>query len=136
MRTLHVLGVLSVLGACHRSVDIVGLYTNEPDTTNQPVPVEARRGGELIVCAEPPAVWLVQDSALAALYRRTAAHPGQLLLAHLRGVTVDSGSIYYARRYLRVREIVELRGRIGGECPTVRDTVARVLSAGPRPGPR
>jgi hypothetical protein len=117
MRTLGAVLCLTLVTACHRAVEVTGLYVNRADSARAPI------AGRFFPCDHPGTVWLIQDSALATRYQRIASHPGQALVAHLVGVPTDSGSIYYGRHYFEVRRILDLRIRAPGECPGVADPV-------------
>ena len=121
MRTLSAVLLLALVTACHRAVEVTGLYVNRGDSTRAAI------GGHFFPCDDPGTLWLIQDSALATQYQRIASRPGQLLVARLVGVGTDSGSIYYGRHYFEVRRILDLRIRAPGECPGVADTVPPAL---------
>jgi hypothetical protein len=125
MRRLAVVLLVTVLGACHRAIDVSGLYVNGASTA-------PGAEGTFFPCDQPKTMWRVSDSTLAVRYSRTASKPYELVFARLRGVRSDSGSVYGGAHYFRVRRVIELRARRPGECPVV-DTVAHVLgsAAGP-----
>ncbi len=115
MRLLSLVVVSAVVVACGRSVDVRGLYTHRDGS------------GTFIPCDGPTTLFSIADSALAARYRLTATRPYELLFVRLRGLRVDSGSIYGGRQYLRVRELLELRARGTGECLNAAKSLASVL---------
>jgi|SRR5690348_4270360 hypothetical protein len=105
MRLLALVVISGVLVACQRTVEVRGLYENDHGP------------GNFLSCDQPKTIVLINDSALTAQYRLTATRPYQPLFVRLRGVPVDSGSIYGGKHYFLVRRILELRPRRGGECP-------------------
>jgi hypothetical protein len=107
MRLLNLAVISVLLAACRGSVEVRGLYVNDDGA------------GSLILCDQPKTILQVRDSALTTSYRRTATQPYQLLFVRLRGVKADSGSIYYSSHHLLVQQILEVRARRNGECPSV-----------------
>lgn len=105
MRFLGLVLISSVLAACRRPVEVRGLYANDHGP------------GNFLSCDRPETILLVNDSALAARYRLTATHPYQRLFVRLRGIPVDSGSVYGGQHYFLVQRILEVRPRRSGECP-------------------
>ena len=114
MRLLSLVAIACVLVACHRSVEVSGLY------------VANARGGFLFLCDQPSSMWQVSDSTLAAAYRLKATQPSQPVFVRLRGVKLDSAGIYgnagYGKNHLLVRQVLEVRPRANGECPGITDT--------------
>src|SRR5881397_1996364 len=102
MRLLSVVVIASLLAACERSIEVRGIYVNDDGA------------GALVPCDQPKTLLTVTDSGLATRYRREATKPNEPLFVHLRGVRVDSGSIYDGRHYLQVRQILEVRARGAG----------------------
>lgn len=119
MRLLSLVAISSLLVACHRSVEASGLY------------VTAARAGFLFPCDQPNTTWQVRDSTLATSYRAKATRPTELMFVRLRGVKSDSGSVYGGEHHFRVQQILEIRPRRAGECPSVPDTVPNALFSGP-----
>ena len=105
MRLLNVLLTSAVLAACRGPVEVRGLYANDHGP------------GNFLSCDHPQTMVLISDSVLAARYRLIAARRSEPLFVRLRGVPVDSGSIYGGKHYFLVQRILELRPRRGGECP-------------------
>ena len=105
MRLLSVPMILGFLAACQRSVEVRGLYANDHGP------------GNFLACDHPKTIVLISDSVLAARYRLTVTQPSQPLFVRLRGVPVDSGSIYGGKHYFLVQRILEMRPRRNGECP-------------------
>ncbi len=112
--------VVGLSAACHRAVDVSGLYANGPASPR------GEALGAFFPCDRPKTMWRVSDSLLAERSRGIAAPPNQLLFARLRGVRSDSGSIYGGSHYFQVTQILELRARRPGECPVV-DSAAQVV---------
>src|SRR5919109_3314411 len=123
MRTLAFLISVALLGACRHSVEVTGLYANAPTTYHEAPPPLISGTGQFLPCTQPGVVWWISDSALARRYQVTATRPSELLLARLRGVRADSGSIYWSSHHLLVQDVLELRKRRSGECPNVGDTL-------------
>src|SRR5438067_11094117 len=107
MRLLRLIPIVGVLVACERPIDVRGLYVNDDGS------------GALVPCDQPKTLLTVTDSGLATRYRREATRPSEPLFVHLRGVRADSGSIYGGKHYLAVRQILEVRAGVAGECPKV-----------------
>jgi hypothetical protein len=105
MRLLSLVVISGVVAACQRPVEVRGLYVNDHGP------------GNFLPCDQPKTIVLVQDSALVARYRVTATQPYQPVFVRLRGVPVDSGSIYGGQHYFLVQRILEVRPRQSGECP-------------------
>ena len=118
MRLLVAVMISGVLAACQRPVEVRGLYANDHGP------------GNFLSCDHPKTIVLISDSALAARYRVTATQPSQPLFVRLRGVPVDSGSIYGGKHYFLVQRILELRPPRNGECPDG-SPVLPVSSTGP-----
>ena len=115
MRQLRLVVIAGLFVACGRPIDVRGLYVNDDGA------------GALVPCDQPKTLLTVTDSGLATRYRREATKPNEPLFVHLRGVRVDSGSIYDGRHYLQVSQILEVRARGAGECPNVASPVSSVL---------
>ncbi len=126
MRVLSVVVISGLLVACHRSIEVSGLYVND------------FQAGDFFPCDQPNTVWWVNDSALATSYRLKATTPSQRLFVRLRGVRADSGGIYghkgVHRYQFLVRQVFEMRARREGECPSISDTVAHMLHLGESAG--
>ena len=110
-RTVLFCGVL--LAACHPQTEVRGIYVNQDSL------------GTLFPCTDANAALLVPDRALAARYF-AALSPSQAAYVELRGYNTKSGSIYSGRRYFVVQQIVAVRARADGECPTVAHSVTSV----------
>jgi hypothetical protein len=122
MRLLGCAVVSAVLFACQRPVEVSGLYVSDHGP------------GDFLSCDQPKAVVLVSDSTLAAKYRVTATEPYQQVFVRLRGVPVDSGSTYGSAHYFLVQQVIEVRPRRAGECPTRANPLPSMLPRS-RPGP-
>jgi hypothetical protein len=107
MRSTLLVLILILLVACHRSQDVSGLYISQ------------RGEGLFLPCDDPAMVIHIQDSALSTRYHRLADSTNQPVMARLRGVRRDSGSIYGGEHFLDVKEIIEVRARAPGECPGI-----------------
>jgi hypothetical protein len=105
MRLLALVVISGVLVACQRTVEVRGLYASDHGP------------GNFLSCDQPKTIVLISDSALAARYRLTATPPHRPVFVRLRGVPVDSGSIYGGKHYFLVQRILEIRPRRNGECP-------------------
>jgi hypothetical protein len=105
MRLLVVVMIAGVLAACRHPVEVRGLYANDHGP------------GNFLSCDQPKTIVLISDSALAARYRLTATPPHRPVFVRLRGVAVDSGSIYGGKHYFLVQRILEIRLPRNGECP-------------------
>ena len=114
MRLLRLVVLSSLLVACHRSVEVRGLY------------VAQAGGGYFFPCDQVKTVWHVADTALASRYRAKATQVFQPLFVRLRGVKSDSGGVYGSARHFQVEQILELRPRGEGECPRVTDAQGAV----------
>jgi len=119
MRLLNLVAISTLLIACHRPLEESGLY------------VAADRAAYLFPCDQANTTWQVSDSALARSYRAKATRPTELLFVRLRGVRSDSGSVYGGQHHFLVQQILEIRPRRDGECPSVPDTVPSSLFAAP-----
>jgi hypothetical protein len=104
MRPVTFIVIASVCTACQRPVDVGGLYVNDHGP------------GNFLPCDRPKAIVLVNDSTLRARYHLTATQPYQPVFVRLRGIPVDSGSIYYSQHYFLVQRVLEVRPRKEGEC--------------------
>jgi hypothetical protein len=122
MRLLGFAVISAALLACQRTVEVSGLYVSDHGL------------GNFLSCDQPKAVVLVSDSTLATKYRLTATAPYQQVFVRLRGVPVDSGSIYGSAHYFVVQQVVEIRPRRSGECPTRAAPLPSTLPL-PRPQP-
>ncbi len=107
MRVRSLVVMLGFCVACQRPVDVRGVYVSHNQT------------GIFFPCDEPTMLVRVSDSVLASKYRLHATKPHEPLFVRLRGVPSDSGSIYYSSHHFLVEQILEIRPRRGGECPTV-----------------
>ena len=105
-RFFRLVVISSLLVGCRHPVEMRGLYVTDDGK------------GAFFPCDRAKTLLHVSDSALATSYRRMATTPYQLLFVRLRGVRVDSGSIYYSSHYLLVQQILEIRARQDGECPS------------------
>lgn len=114
MRLLSLVVISSLLVACHRSIEVSGLY------------VADARAGFFFPCDQPNTMWQVSDSTSATSYRLKATRPFQPLYVRLRGVKSDSSGIYgpagSGRYHFLVQQILEIRPRGDGECPSITDT--------------
>ena len=106
MRLPSLVVISGLLVACTRPVELRGLYVNHDGA------------GAFFPCDQAKTLLQVSDSALATSYRRMAMTPYQLLFVRLRGVRTDSGSIYGGSHYFLVQQILEIRARRDGECPS------------------
>jgi hypothetical protein len=104
---MYALVAFAVLAACHRPTEVRGLYVYQDGF------------GTFFPCDDPNSVVFVPDTALATRYRSTTSAPHQVAYVHLRGVRTRSGSIYSGRPYFVVEQIIEVRPRASGECPSV-----------------
>jgi len=118
-KPLSLLVISGLLVTCRRPVELRGLY------------VSADGAGTLFPCDQPKIMLQVSDSALATSYRLKATTPYQLLFVRLRGVRADSGSIYGGSHHLLVHQILEIRARRNGECPSIANPVPAMLLLSP-----
>ena len=115
-RCLCSLVVISgLLVACRRPIEVRGLYVSDDGS------------GAFFPCDQPNMILQVSDSALATSYRLKATQPYQLLFVRLRGVRADSGSIYGGSHHFLVQQILEIRARRNGECPSIAHPVPPTL---------
>lgn len=106
---------LVVLAACRGPVDVRGLY------------IASDHRGSFVSCDRSDTVFTVNDTTLAATYRRVAGASHDWLFVRLRAVQSDSGSIYSGSHYLAVQHVFEIRPRAAGECPKIGNPI--VLSS-------
>ena len=104
MRLLSLLLISGIVAACQRPVEVRGLYVNDHGP------------GNFLSCEQPKTIVLVSDSELVARYHATATQPYQPVFVRLRGVPVDSGSIYGGQHYFLVQRVLEVRQRQDREC--------------------
>ncbi|HEX4574639.1 MAG TPA: hypothetical protein VH158_05860 [Gemmatimonadales bacterium] len=127
MRGLSVVAIAGLVVGCQRPVEVRGLYVTDHQ-------------GTFLACDHPKTVRknivVVNDSALAARYRRTVTRPQQWLFVRLRGFVADSGSIYDSQRYFLVQQILEIRAPREGECPSNAVAVPSLLLLSPLERPR
>src|SRR5204862_2021824 len=116
MRATILVLAVSVLLACRPELDVRGTY------------VDIDSKAYFIPCDQPRVMWRLTDSTLALAFRE--AQPPRPLLVHLRGVRVDSGSVYSGTQYLRVREVLEVRPRQAAECQNMSDSLPIPLTQG------
>jgi len=114
-KPLSLLVISGLLVTCRRPVELRGLYVSDDGA------------GTLFPCDQPKTMLQVSDSALATSYRLKATKPYQLLFVRLSGVTADSGSIYGGSHHFLVHQILEIRARRNGECPSVPSLAAPTL---------
>ncbi len=119
MRLLSLVVLSGLLVACRRPIEVRGLYVNHDGA------------GDFFPCDQPKMILRVSDSTLATSYRRNATAPYQLLFVRLRGVRADSGSIYGGSHHFLVRQILEIRARRSGECPSIAKPVPPTLLLSP-----
>jgi hypothetical protein len=104
MRLVSLIMIATVCAACQRAVEVRGLYVNDHGP------------GNFLPCDQPKAIVRISDSTLVARYHLTAARAYQPVFVSLRGLPVDSGSIYYSQHYFAVERVLEVRPRHEGEC--------------------
>jgi hypothetical protein len=116
VRVLAAALLATLCAACGRDIEVSAAYLNLNDDA------------AIFPCDQPQSMWRVHDSALAAAYARQPA-PSMPLFVRLRGVKADSGRIYGSAHYFQVKQVLEVRPRRSGECPTSSDSAALMLSA-------
>ena len=115
MRLRHVAIIASLLAACRHPIEVRGLYAHD------------HGAGAFVPCSKPSTLLHVSDSALAVGYRRVTQTPNEPMFVRLRGVQIDSGSIYGGQHYFVVHQVLEIRTPGRGECPGVARAVSSVL---------
>jgi len=115
MRTFRAAILVLAFTACRRPSDMNGIY------------VSADSAGMFFPCDSADVAFLVPDSGLAVRYRNAVSAPREPLFVRLRGVKRRSGSIYDGRRWFQVQQVLEIRPRASGECPSVAHPLSTVL---------